>query len=232
MKKILTILLALVLVFSLVGCMKKKEQVEETKKPEKPKTESVSKVKQQEQQEKKEIKYSESKWGKLQKTYMDTGEMFFYGKMKDEEYFWAAKEGITYHNYKNEKGEIEDIISNSTTQWWVYGDKTYETHTFSEEEVKQQAETLRTFYGWFVISPEEMDKVAVKVGKKEYEGKIYEFEEISYQGEKDTFFYDDEGNPVIDIFESGGETFVYEDIEIKTEVEDALLQVPQDYRPR
>ncbi len=225
MKKIVVVVLALVMAFSLAGCFKIKT---EPKKPQKPKTESVAKVKQQEE---KEIKYSESKWGKLQKTYMDTGELFFRGMMKDDEYIWAAKGGITYHNYKNENGEIEDIISNSTTQWWVYKDKTYETHTFSEEEVNKQADTLEKFYGWFMIPLEKMDEVTVKVGEKEYKGKTYEFEEISYQGEKDTFLYDDDGNLVIDIFESGGETFVYEDIQIKTEVEDSLFQVPDDYRP-
>ncbi len=227
MKRLVVLLMVMVLGFSFGGCFKKKENAEPPKKPEKTQSEEAKKVT---KEEKKEIPYSESKWGKLQEKYMDTGELFISGKKDGTENRWAAKGGMTYHTYKNENGEIEDIISNSTTQWWLYKNKTYEAYTFSEDDVKRQAENLETFYLWFPISSEEMDELTVKIGKKEYKGKTYDFEEISYQGGKDIFLYDDDGNPVIDIYEYGEETSVYENIQIKTKVEDSLFQVPDDYQ--
>ncbi len=224
MKRLVVLLMVLALGFSFGGCFKKKENAEPPKKPEKTQSEEAKKVK---IQEKKEIPYTESRWGKMHQDYLTNGEILFQGSSDVGDVAFGAKGQMLYgRTFDEDKEQYVDQIANPQTLWEL----DVENMTYETFEVEAYEESKETFFNIFSVPQDKFNQVKVTVGTTKYDGKSYDYEEFSYDGEKQKNLYDGDKLVLIIYSYDDGSELRYEDIEITTTVDDVLFEVPDDYQ--
>ncbi len=179
-----------------------------------------------------EIPFDESQWGQLAQGYFDDGALFLKCVQNGQEQVWAVKDGNCYvKKYDSEAGQVTiGIMVEGQDYLELYPEeKTYKKYDSGgeQQELKQQKEL---FFGWFPLPQKDWNQITIETGQMEYQGKTYDYEALRLSDQEEEIYLYESNQPIINIHRQDGKDSVYEELEIKNQVEDRLFELPSGYR--